>query len=203
MTLLEVVVAISIFAAMYVSAQIFFSGSLDNRGRLEANATVLENMQRTLIFLTLDIEQMISRPVRDSYGDIQPALHGTMEHLEFSRLGWPNLFEMQRRSQMQRVNYLLEDGKLVRRYWPVLDVAVGVEPRDTVLLEDVVELRIRYLDRQEDEWVWQERWPTLERMDAAPLFQVLPASLEIDIRLADGRQLHRFFRTVSNPWVLR
>ena len=203
LTLLEVLVAVAIFAGMYVAAQIFFNSALDGRGNLERNAAELESMQRTLLMLTQDVEQMVARPVRDAFGDHQPAVRGDDAYMELTRLGWANPFDLRQRSQMQRVAWLLDDGRLIRRYWPTEDTDVGVEPRDVVLLEGVESFTVRFLDQTADgRWQWLEFWPDVELSQVPPLFQRLPRSIEVDIQLENGRSLHRYFRTVFNPWEL-
>ncbi|AJD48233.1 general secretion pathway protein GspJ [Isoalcanivorax pacificus W11-5] len=201
-TLLEVIIAIAIFALMYVIAQASFSESLNSRAMLAEHATRQETKQRALIFLAQDIEQLIARPVRDPFGDPQPAVRGTLEYFEFTRLGWANPFDLRDRSQMQRVAYLLdEEQRLVRRHWPALDVNVGTEPTDTVMLEEVETLQFRYLGQgPEGDWQWRELWPDVDLEQTPPLFQALPKSIEMEIRMEDGSRLHRYFRTVLNPW---
>ena len=73
-TLLEVIIAIAIFAAMYVFAQYAFTQALDNRALLMEHAAQQESRQRLLLQLSQDIEQLIARPVRDGFGDLEPAL---------------------------------------------------------------------------------------------------------------------------------
>lgn len=203
LSLLELLVALTIFAVMYAMAHTSLSGALDNRARLEQHAGRLEARQRTLMFLTRDIEQMIARPARDSFGDTQPALRGEPERMEFTRLGWANPFSMHHRSRMQRVGWELDDGRLVRWYWPTVDVDAGVEPEHEVLLEGVESLSLRYLHESPDNgrWQWLEFWPDAAEEDMDPLFQPLPRSIEVEIELEEGRTLHRYFRTVSNPWA--
>ncbi|MEY1661946.1 type II secretion system minor pseudopilin GspJ [Isoalcanivorax beigongshangi] len=203
-TLLEVVIAVAIFALMFVLAQMAFHESLNNRDLLGDYLGRQEQHQRLLLTLSQDFEQMIARPARDGFGDLQPALRGTLEGVEFTRLGWANPFALRARSEQQRVSYLLdEDKSLIRRTWPVLDVIVGTEPEDTVLLEQVKELKVRYLDQGENgDWVWLERWPDVNLEQTPPLYQRLPRSVELTIELEDGRRIHRFFRTVVNPWAL-
>lgn len=204
LTLLEVLVAIAIFVGMYVAAQIFFNNALDGREQLERNAAQLESIQRTLTLLTLDIEQLIARPVRDEFGEYQPMVRGEEQYVEFTRLGWANPFDLRQRSRMQRVAWLLQEGNLVRRHWPALDREVGVEPTDVVLLTDVESLTLRYLDQSpEGRWEWLERWPGVDLAQQPPLFQRMPKSLEVDVQLESGRRLHRFFRTITNPWELQ
>ena len=202
LTLLELLVALSIFAAMYVMGHMSLSGALDNRRHLERHADRLEARQRTMTFLTLDIEQIIARPVRDSFGDFQPAVRGRPEAMEFTRLGWANPFELRHRSRMQRVNWVLEEDRLLRRHWPTVDVDAGVEQQETLMLEGVQAFRLRYLDQTpEGDWEWNEFWPTSDEEQTMVLFQRLPRSIEVEIELEEGRTLHRFFRTVINPWA--
>ncbi len=201
-TLLEVLVTIAIFAMMYVLAVEFLNRALANRDMLSEGATELENAQRAVTYLTLDFEQLIARPVRDPYGDPQPAIFGRDDYVEFTRLGWSNPFHLRRRSEMQRVVYALEGHTLYRRYWPVLDTNVATEYQEDVLLKDVERFKVRYLDRtQNGEWGWLEFWPEPALMNTPVWQQRLPKSVEVEIELESGERLHRFFRTVVNPWA--
>ncbi len=201
-TLLEVLVAIAIFALMYVMAQQFFSQTLQIRDHLADKASQLGQQQRALLFLTQDFEQIIARPVRDKFGDQEPALKGNKETVEFTHLGWANPFSLQQRSHMQRVRYAFYNNQLIRRYWPVLDPNMGTKPVDTVLLDHVKSVEFRYLlhDSTTGKWTWLTRWPSLEASQQPIIVQPLPASVEMTIQLEDGTKLHRYFRLVINPW---
>ena len=161
----------------------------------------MERTQRAVTFLTLDFEQLINRPVRDPYGDPQPAILGRDNYVEFTRLGWSNPFGLRKRSEMQRVVYTLEDGTLFRRYWPVLDTNVATEYQEDVLIDHVERFTVRYLDlTPQGEWQWLELWPDVA-MAAVPVWQQrLPKSIELEIELENGDIVHRFYRTVVNPW---
>lgn len=200
-TLLEMVVTIAIFAFIYVWVASFLGSALQGREQLNANAGIMERNQRAITYLTLDFEQLISRPVRDPYGDPQPAIVGRDNYVEFTRLGWSNPFGLRQRSEMQRVIYALEDGKLYRRYWPVLDTNVATEYQQDVLIDKVARFTVRYLDRTpQGEWQWLELWPDVA-LAAVPVWQQrLPKSIEVEIELEDGDIIHRFYRTVVNPW---
>lgn len=201
-TLLEVIIAIAIFAAMYVFAQYAFTQALDNRALLMEHAAQQESRQRLLLQLSQDIEQLIARPVRDGFGDLEPALMGDDRHLTFTRLGWSNVLELRQRSQMQRLSYALEEGELIRYHWPYLDQTVDTEPVRTLVAEGVESVRWRYLMRgANNKWEWQELWPPLSMENVPPLQQPLPNSIELTLEFAEGETLHRFFRIVTNPWV--
>ncbi|MCC1498105.1 type II secretion system minor pseudopilin GspJ [Alcanivorax sp. 1008] len=200
-TLLEVVVAIAILAGIFVVALETFRAASDGRERLAEEATRLEARQRALTFLTLDFEQLIARPVRDALGDYQPALMSLDNGVALTRLGWANPFDLRSRSQMQRVEYQLIDNQLLRRYWPTLDTMAGTEPVESVLLEDVDSIQVRYLYQPlNGDMAWQEIWPDPSLLGVEPQLLPLPKSIELEIIFADGSFMHRYFRTVTNIW---
>lgn len=201
-TLLEMVVTIAIFAFIYVWAASFLSSALNGREILTQSADAMERSQRAITFLTLDFEQLVSRPVRDPYGDPQPAIVGRDNYVEFTRLGWSNPFGLRQRSEMQRVIYTLENGDLYRRYWPVLDTTVATRYQQDVLLSNVARFTVRYLDlTPEGDWQWLELWPDAALAAQPVWLQRLPKSIEIEIELENGDVIHRFYRTVVNPWA--
>ena len=202
-TLLEILIAVALFAALFMAAQQMFNTAMNNSERLDEEASALENQQRLLTWLTTDLEQVVMRPVRDSLGDPLPAVLGADRRLAFTRAGWANPFSLRHRSELQRVEYFLEDGELIRRYYPYLDAVAGVEPVDTVMLDGVEAFQARYLfqDANTGEYRWLDRWPDANMTATPVLLQPLPVSIEVDIRLEDGQVFHRFFRTVANPWL--
>lgn len=202
-SLLEVLVVLAITAGMFTVAYGFFGSVLNDSAELDAHASRLEGEQRALAFLTMDFEQVLARPVRDSFGDPQPAIGSLQDGgVALTRLGWANPFDLRARSQVQRVFYQLEEDRLVRRYQKALDINSGTETVSTVLMEGVDTFAVRYLEKsQSGEWEWQDEWPTVA-MSQTPnlLLQPLPMSVEVQITLANGRELHRFFRLPVNPW---
>jgi general secretion pathway protein J len=200
-TLLELVVAIAIFAAMYVMAQQFLSAALRNRETIDRHADALETAQRTLIFLTMDLEQVVARPVRDRFGETRPMVEGDEETVSVTRLGWANPMDLRKRSTLQRVTWRLEGDQLIRSHYRVLDRGQSERPVDTVMMEDVTSFEVRYLFRnQAGEWQWNPRWPRDEARSVSPIRQPLPHSLEITVERTQGQGLHRYFRLVENPW---
>lgn len=200
-TLLEVVVAIAIFAAMYVLAQYAFTQALDHRDALREHSQQQEVRQRLLLFLSQDIEQIIARPVRDGFGELRPALHGDEESITFTRLGWANALDLRHRSQLQRVTYAFEENTLVRYHWPYVDRTVDTKAVRTELIDGVEKVRWRYLMQlPNDKWEWQEFWPLPQQDNVHPLKQSLPRSIELTLEFENGEQWHRFFRLVVNPW---
>lgn len=171
-TLVEVLVAVSIFAILAGSTYVALDGlsraALDHRDRAEDFA----ELQLALSRLEADLRQLVSRPVRGPEGQPRPALAGERRQLEATRAGWANP-SGQRRSTLQRFAWRLDDGGLVRRSWPVTDRTARSEHFDEILLGDAQSLELQFRD---DQGRWREHWPAdpeaLARLPVAVEFQI-------------------------------
>lgn len=188
-TLLELLVAIAIFAVVALLAYGGLATVLDAREGTAAGAARLRALQQTMLMLQRDLDQLAPRGIRDEYGDAKPALHGDSDWLEFTRGGWSNPAQ-QPRSQLQRVAYALREQRLVRAHWQVLDRAQDSAPFEAELLDQVRLLRVRFLDAQNE---WQDTWPPLQQDvvagDAAP-----PRAVEFTVELEHWGTVTRVFR---------
>ncbi len=184
-TLFEVLVAVSIFAVIGVIAMTNLIQVGRSGERIEQADRQLSRLQFALARVGKDVLQLAPRPVRDRYGDSQPALKLAEQRLSLTRSGWSNLLQ-QKRSTLQRVEYRLEDERLWRRFWPLLDQGFEEQPVDQPLLEGVEDLQWRLLTRGKKE---HERWP-LEQ--ALPADQT-PVAVEMSFRLAGFGRVERVF----------
>ena len=113
-TLIEVLVALAITAFVAAAAYAGISAVLDGAGQLRSVAQRTEALERALGFLDRDLRQFVDRPVRDEFGEEQPALSGgplAYFPLSLTRDGWYNTQQLPR-SDLQRVHYYLEEGAL-------------------------------------------------------------------------------------------
>lgn len=175
-TLIEMLVAVAIFALMAAMAYGGLSAVLATRESVTAALDRTRTMQMAVWRIRRDIVQIVDRPIRDPFGDRQPPVFGTpVAGLTITHNGWRNPLDRPR-SSLQRTRYYLdEDGNLVRAYWPTLDRAPETEPITTTLVENVESLEWRYLNARGE---WLDRWPP-----HASGFRATPASL----RRAGGR----------------
>jgi len=153
-TLLELLVALAIFSLLAVMAYNGLKVVLNQQAEVELQADALAELQKVYLLMQRDIEQAVPRPVRNEYGDEQPALIGEAT-LQLTRGGWSNPAGYQR-STLQRVGYAYEDGQLVRYSWTVLDLAQDSEPLRQPLVKDVEDMMLRYL-AEDNSWV--DQWP--------------------------------------------
>ncbi len=165
-TLIELMAAIAIFAVMATMAYGGLSAILETREGVTAALERSKTLQMTIWRIRNDLEQIVMRPVRDSFGDPQPAILGTPETgLAVTHNGWRNPLNLPR-SSLQRTRYRLdEDNNLIREHWRVLDRAQDSVPVERMLIEDVESLEWRYLNDQRQ---WQDRWPANARGFGVP-----------------------------------
>ena len=191
-TLLELLVALSVFAVIGVSAFSGLDAVLNTRAQLEQESQRLAAVQMAMYFIERDLEQIVPRSIRNEFGQRQAALAGgraSSALLEFSRAGWQNPLQ-EPRSSLQRLSYRLQDKQLYRRYWLSLDRAGITEPREMVLLDAVEDVQLRFLDQANR---WQNTWPPAQ----AESVELLPRAVEITMRLSDWGELTRLLRIVD------
>ncbi len=191
-TLLELLVALAVFAIMATAAYNGLSNVLLTRAVVEQQNRRLAALQLAVFRLEQDIQQALPRSVRDEYGDPQPALRGGAlleEALILTRAGWDNPLG-QPRATVQRIAYRLHEGRLWRLHWEVLDRGAAQAPRETVLLDQVREFRVRFLDAQGE---WRNEWPLADTgaTDRPPDLNALPRALEMTLTLEDWGAITR------------
>lgn len=190
-TLLELLVALAVFAFIGVAAYSGLQSVLSTQVAVEQQTRRLQQVQMSFLFLERDLEQAVGRSIRDEFGQPQPAFVGDaagQELLTFTRTGWDNPLE-QRRADLQRLGYRLgEDTTLVRHYWDTLDRGSLGEPRETVLLNGIRRVAVRFLDEQNN---WQLEWPP---RDSDASTASLPRAVEFTLVLDDWGEIVRLFR---------
>ncbi len=187
-TLLELLVAMAIFALLAAMAYGGLQRVLDARADAERVQQRLAQLQKAVTFIERDLQQAIDRPIRDGLGGSLPALQGGQsadQLLEFTRAGWLNPLH-QPRATLQRVAYRLNNGTLVRSFWRVLDRAPDSAPQHMKLLDHVDDVKVRFLDAQDQ---WQEDWPPANFNAATGVD--LPAAVEVTLDLHDWGRITR------------
>lgn len=134
-TLVEVLVALAIFAMIASAGVGLLSFAIDNRLAVREASERTAAFQRARALMRADLGQAAARRVRGADGAPRAAFELGGESLfAVTRRGWINPGDAQRAS-MQRVDYRLIEGRLERRVRERLDGARPAEPQ--VLLENV------------------------------------------------------------------
>ena len=180
-TLLELLVALSIFGLLATLSYSGLQTVMTQQSHTEVAADRLGELQKLYLIMQRDIEQVVPRPIRDEYGDVQPPLVGA-KNFQFTRAGWRNPAGRQR-SNLQRIAYAYEDDQLVRYSWRVLDRAQDSQPLVQPLTDAVEQLQVRYLGTDNK---WKEQWPSTQNVAAATATGAaaqpsLPKAVEVTI----------------------
>lgn len=199
-TLLEVLIAIVITALIGLGSWQLLNSAIRTNEITQRSLEELAQVQKAVHFMTKDLEQLAPRAIRDEYGDYQASITtgGDFYSVEFSRIGWRNPLQ-DRRSEVQRVAYELNDGDLLRHYWPILDRAQDSEPKTMLLLERVESFEVAYLN---DSDAWVDSWPPSndqgeEQVDRMREFSVLPKALRLRLEHPKFGSIERLFEIVS------
>ena len=200
-TLIELLVALLITAIMFAIGYTELDQALKSRREVDEQSARLIAIQQALRTIEQDFEQLQPRPVRNLLGDgYLPALTTTPEVgngslgtnsnteapiplVSFTRAGWTNPVGLQR-SELQRVSYAIQNGALIRQYYPVLDATLEDAVISRTLLDHVQGFSLRFMDAGHN---WQTQWPAAAVPGASPTAQLRtrPIAVEVTLQLAD------------------
>ena len=191
-TLLELLVALTIFTSVSVIGYTGLRSALEARLITERHSDRLASLQRAFMRIELDLTQLANRSARDAQGDSQPPFRtagsAAKPILELTSGGRTNPAALPR-SGFERIEYRLEDQRVIRLSWPKLDRIPGSRARERTLLEDVDALSWRFIDIAGR---WHAEWPPSRRTVAAS--GALPAGVEIVVSTPNGK-IRRLFAT--------
>ena len=181
-TLLEVLVAVAIFALVGIASHRLLLSAVRVDAQTRGQEQQLRQLVRAMTTLERDIEQALERPVLGNEGTREPAFWSEPDGqgLQWTRGGWNNPLNATR-AQLQRVRWHYNGEALTRDYWTVLDRADDSQAQVQVVLEHISAVQWRFLDRRGE---WREQW---QGNDA----QALPRAVEIRIEHARFGALRR------------
>ncbi len=192
-TLLELLVAVAIFALLGVGSYRLLATTIATRDAAQKHDTALMQLQKAMTTLNRDISQAIGRPVRNEYGDAVAALILKNNSLDLTRTGWPNPLQ-QARSQLQRIHYELNaKGELVRLSWSQLDRERGAKPQQSILLKNIDTMQIKVYSANGG---LVQEWPAFQSQatnNEAALSE-LPRAIEIVVNVKPWGEIRRYFR---------
>ena len=187
-SLLEIIVAISIFAVISVASY----STLTTIQKVDVETAEFEQkfekLQRAMWIMERDFMQVSLRKARwDESGDSEQLLFlekgsGETESdaVKLIRTGWINPFDMLPRGEVQGVTYRVEEGILLREYSLYPDSPEEAELKTRELLDRVTSFKVRFHNGKK----WQENW---EKAGA------LPHAAEVSLDLEQFGLIKRVF----------
>jgi general secretion pathway protein J len=157
-TLLEMLIAVAIFAMLGVAANSVLSTVMRNDEVTADFAKRLKSLQQGFGAIERDLGQIVARTPRLLDGSRATAvfqygsdiLDSESESLVFYRLGWLNPAGILPRGTLQSVAYVVQEGRLERWYHPYPEPDSGAEPLKSVIIDNV--LSVEYAFFSSDKW---------------------------------------------------
>ena len=184
-TLLELLVAITIFAVLAVLSFGSVRNMLSFDDGLQSATRRYEALRYAVVIMEQDLSAVAPRSVRDALGESEPALRAGLkgELLTFTRRV-PDISHFEGGPALRRIRYRVQDGSLYRDVWDGLDRTPDTGLRTQRLLRDVKALKLRFFDGGG----WLEFWP---RDENAISQEQLPQGVEFSIEFNNALSLRR------------
>lgn len=193
-TLIEMLLAIAIFALLGIAGTNILSSTVNSNDVSLAHGEKMAELQRAMLVIERDLAQLAERQVRVdgekpaanllSHGEL--ILDSDSEVLAFRRLGWINPMNILPRSEVQSVAYRVFDGNLERMHYDFPDPVKGEEPKTRVLLSDVEQIHFEFYSPTEKSWT--DKWDK----------NTLPTGILIQIQSKTFGEVTRIFNVASS-----
>jgi general secretion pathway protein J len=170
-TLVEMLVALTVFALLAAAGVGILRASVDTQSVVEERLTDVSAVARLHAVIASDLGQAVARPTRDSSGE-RPAFLGDSGSLQMVRTGWSNP-DAEPRSSLQRVAWRLGPEGLVRTGYRRLDGAdQASNGQPAIVVRSLEQVAFRYRSLAGD---WTSVWQ-------ATAEEPLPAAVEMTIK---------------------
>jgi general secretion pathway protein J len=186
-TLVELLVALAIFAVLSAFAYRALAVLLDSREALDRDARKWRDVALFVGRFERDLQASLNRrstgPSGTALAPVSSLLDlggSTGRGLALTRSG--ATLNANALAAPQRVAYRHREGRIERLSWNAADAGPRAEPQSTPVLEDAASLAFRFLDPRGE---WRPDWglPGTNEM--------LPAAVEMTLELANGERIVR------------
>lgn len=188
-TLLEILIALSVFAILATITSSALYHAFNTRTRVVAQAYRLNTLQLTMALIQHDTQQIIARSVLGNELHAFPAFTGQPEYLEFTRTGNVNSVNGTQYGILKRVAYLCRNNQLIRRSWNVLDTPIRNQFQDKILLTNLKHCGFAYLAHNQQLLPdWKEYALKQDQHQ-----ETLPSAIQVTLTLEDWGNMHLLF----------
>jgi general secretion pathway protein J len=202
-TLLELLIAVAVFAVISAVAYGGLQAVLNTDGQTRLRGGILADLQVTLAVLERDLRQIVPVEPRDRFGDRQPALRysplATEPELELVRAGSGGV------DRLRRVGWRVTEEGLERRLWDVVDAGDDREPIARVFLaaqataagtREPVLMDLRFVVPGPRGEEILDSWPPLRPTETA---RALPVLVEISLEVPGLGRVERHLALPGGP----
>ena len=184
-TLVELLVALAIFAILSGFAYRGLAAMLDSREALQRESHKWRDASVFVGRVERDLAAVLARNATGASGTTLPAVSSSLgtvnegDGLALTRSGSP--LQANALAAPQRVAYRLVGDHVERLSWAGVDAAPREEPNAVTVLAPVRALSFRFLDPRSNEW--RATWPGSSNL--------MPSAVEMTVELASGERIVR------------
>ena len=195
-TLVELLVAMAIFALISGFAYRSLNAMLESREALQAESRKWRDVAVFVGRVERDLDSVLPRVGLASSGAPIMPVSSTLDvltdpnGLAVTRAGSP--LQENVLAAPQRVGYRLKDGTIERLTWPSVDAPPRSDPAAVRVLAGVSSLAFRFLDAKGGEWRTTWGLPGSAEKNA-------PAAVEMTFTLASGETIVRLMDLPASP----
>jgi general secretion pathway protein J len=186
-TLVELLVALAIFAILSAFAYRSLATLLDSRAALEQESRKWRDVALFVARIERDVRSILNRRATGPSGTPQAPISSLLDlggstaaGIALTRSG--SMLQANALAAPQRVAYRLVATRIERLSWGGVDIAPRAEATATPVLEGVRTLTFRYLDARGE---WRRDW------GLPGSGELLPAAVEVTLLLAGGERIVR------------
>ena len=148
-TLIEVIIALAIFAILGTISVGLLSRAFDTRARIENQMEPLTALQLAVTRINRDVAQTVDRGASSFVGQTN--------HTEFTRGGIVSPDEEEAKSTLKRVALVCENNeKLIRKTWARVDPLSSNDFQEQPLMRNLESCKFSYLGKGD---AWVSDWP--------------------------------------------
>jgi general secretion pathway protein J len=185
-TLVELLVALAIFAVLAAFAYRGLDSMLQSRAALEVESRKWRDVALFVGRIERDLGAVLPRKALGASGTPLASVSSEIESpaqragLALTRSGSP--LQENALAAPQRVAYRLREGRVERLAWASVDASPRDEPQPVAVLGNVAALAFRFLDPKGE---WRSAW------GLPGATELMPAAVEVAVTLASGETIVR------------
>ena len=178
-TLIEVLIALMIFAIVALITSSVLYQMFDTRQRTQIYADRMQEMQLAYVILSRDFRQAVPKPVfYNSSIELMP-FSGQSKQVSFTRGGYSNPLQQHPRSELQRISLQLRNGELIRRRFDKLDHQSTDQGAEQIILSHVKNINFNYFGAKK---TLSKFWPLNNSVTNGG---IIPSSVELTVEFDD------------------
>lgn len=177
-TLIELLIALAIFAILALTTTYALTAALNTKKRLTESSIYLQQLKLTYLILRQDSMNAIPRPVIIRDMRQAPAFIGNASKIEFTRDGVQSPLEENLTSQ-RRIIYDCTGGKLIRHAFLRVDSENNTLSQKNILLTDLTHCSFDFLN-EKSTWLvpWESQVNTKNHIG-----ELLPRAVRLKISI--------------------